>query len=84
MRIRLAKLTRPLTVDHKVQWHGVLVLESFPDGIVRQLQASILRALPQLAKTSDPAGLAGGASPSPAPGNAYDIVFSAHSQVAWM
>ena len=34
MRIQLAKETRGLPVENKVQWPGVLVLGTFPEGIM--------------------------------------------------
>ena len=34
MRIQLAKTTRQFPVGKKVQWHGVLVFEKFPEGIM--------------------------------------------------
>ena len=34
MRIQLAKETRQSPVENQVQWHVVLVFESFPEGIM--------------------------------------------------
>ena len=34
MRIQLANETRQLPVEKNIQWPGVLVCESFPEGIV--------------------------------------------------
>ena len=34
MQIQLAKETRQLPVEKKVQWPGVLVFDNFPEGII--------------------------------------------------
>ena len=41
MRIQLAKTTRQLLVEKKVQWPGVLVFESFPEGVMISEHARI-------------------------------------------
>ena len=41
MRIQLAKETRQLPVGENIQWPGVLVCESFPEGIMISEYAQI-------------------------------------------
>ena len=41
MQIQLAKETRNVPVGKKVQWHGMLVCESLPEGIMISKYARI-------------------------------------------